>query len=204
MCLRKSVQRPRAHTGITSPREIYFATRPAPEESRRLFGAVWGGRSAASTFSPSVLPAESITRPMCLRKSVQRLRRQPCFPVPRSSFLVSPVPPSGSPQINGQTRSEPAKADNRTNAARTHEWRSRPGGIETQDIASRPVWRYASNSRRERSQNATTELQGRARTEGKAATQCQRGHKPKSKRDNRIARPGANRGQSRDIMPAQT
>ena len=93
-------------TNITPPQ------REESPESRRLFGAVWGGRSAASTFSPSVLPAERPTRPMRPRKSAQRPRRQPRSPVPRSSFLVSPVPPSGSPQINAQTRSELAKADN--------------------------------------------------------------------------------------------
>ena len=90
------------------------------------------------------------------------------YPVPRSSFLVSPVTPSGSPQINAQTRSEPAKADNRTNAARTHEWRSRPGGIETQATASRSVWRKAANSRRE----------------------------PRAKRRDRNAPPNANQGKA--------
>ena len=35
-----------------------------------------------------------------------------------------------------------------------------PGGIETQDTASRPVWRSASNSRRDRAQNTATEPHG--------------------------------------------
>ena len=81
------------------------------------------------------------------------------------SVLRPPRPlatPSGSPQRNGQTRSEPAKADNRADITRTHYWRSRPGGTGTQDTASRPVWRKAANSRRDRTQNAATGTQGRA------------------------------------------
>ena len=99
--------------------------------------------------SPSVLPAERITMPMRLRKSAQAPRRQPRSPSP-----ASPGNPSGSPQRNGQTRSKPAKADNRADITRTHYWRSRPGGTGTQDTESRPVWRKAANSRRDRTQNA--------------------------------------------------
>ena len=88
------------------------------------------------------------------------------------SHAVSPVPPvpgnpSRSPAKNGQTQSEPTKADNRTNTARTREWRSRPGGTGTQAIASRPVCRNAANSRREPRQSAAAEPQRRARSDSK-------------------------------------
>ena len=82
-------------------------------------------------------------------------------PVPR--VPASPVTPSRSPQINAQTRSEPTKAYNRTGTTRTHEQRSRPGGIGTQAIASRPVCRHAANSRREPRQSAATERHRRTR-----------------------------------------
>ena len=82
-------------------------------ESRRLFGAVWGGRSAASTFSPSVFPAENTTKPICSRKNALTPRRR----------LRSP---SGSPPENAQARSEQTKSDNRTVDPRTRYRRFRP------------------------------------------------------------------------------
>ena len=148
------------------------ATPPQREESPerrpcrfhiRLFGAAWGGRCAASTFSPSysprkdlqgqcgcvkaykrgeyvlrqfrrsvrrvqrvedslaqvwgraapnVLPTESAAKPICLRKRVQRLRRQPPPPPrPRSPRPRYPVEIAIKKR---PTRSEPTKADNRT------------------------------------------------------------------------------------------
>ena len=74
---------------------------------------VWGrGRSAASTFCPNGLPAENIAKLMRSRKNAPTPRRRlrsssPAFP---RLFRT----PSGSPPENAQTRSEPAKSDNRT------------------------------------------------------------------------------------------
>ena len=96
------------------------------------------------------------------------MRTRTAPPALVAPFSVPRIPgnPSRSPQINGQTRSELTEADNRANTARTHEWRSRPGGTGTQDDASRPVCRKT-NSRRER----------------------------RTKRDNRTALPSVNREQ---------
>ena len=69
--------------------------------------------------------------------------------------------PSGSPQRNAQSRSEPTKCDNRMAfenallAIPTH------GGIGTKLSASRSVWRCASNSRREQTQDISTEANDR-------------------------------------------
>ena len=66
----------------------------------------------------------------------------------------------------------PTTPDNRANITRTHEWRSRPGGIETQHSASRPVCQKT-NSRRDRTQNA--------------AIEPYTGREPSAKRRNRTA-----------------
>ena len=71
-------------------------------------------------------------------------------PTPFSALLRTP---SESPARNVQSQSEPTKLDNRTTfenalmAIPTH------AGMETQDTASRSVWRYASNSRCDLTQN---------------------------------------------------
>ena len=86
-----------------------------------------------------------------------------------SSVLRPPRPlatPSGSPQRNGQTRSEPAKADNRADITRTHYWRSRPGGTGTQAIASRLFFLREEKDRRE--PNAKRRDQRALRTSDKA------------------------------------
>ena len=67
---------------------------------------VWG-RAA-----PNGLPAENTAKPICLRKNAPTPRRRlrsssPAFP---RLFRT----PSGSPPENAQTRSKPAKSDNRT------------------------------------------------------------------------------------------
>ncbi len=56
--------------------------------------------------APNGLPAESTTKPMCSRKNALCRAADSVPRVPRS--------PSGSPPENAQTRSEPAKSDNRT------------------------------------------------------------------------------------------
>ena len=115
-------------------------------ESRRLFGAGLGARSPQRT-----------PRGKNFKTNMTTQRGTKAAPPAPFSVLRPPRPlatPSGSPQRNGQTRSEPAKADNRADITRTHYWRSRPDGTGTQDTASRPVWRKAANSRRDRTQNA--------------------------------------------------
>ena len=130
---------------------------------------------------------------------------------PRSPVPRIPGNPSRSPQRNGQTRSEPAKADNRADITRTHKWRSRPGGTGTQDTASRPVWRKAANSRREtrtkrRDRNAKPgDAERKARRQRcnagrcrgqNAATGTQRRAMPRAKRRDRNARPGDAEGKA--------
>ena len=114
---------------------------------------VWG-RAA-----PNGLPAENMARPICLRKNAPTPRhrlRSPAFRVPSS-----PRSPSGSPPENVQSRSEPTECDNRMAfenallAIPTH------GGIGTKHSASRSVWRCASNSRREQTQDISTETYDR-------------------------------------------
>ena len=165
-------------------------------ESRRLFGAGLGARSPQRTPRGKTCKANAVTQ--------KRTKAAP--PAPVLPYPVPPRPPatpSGSPQRNGQTRSEPAKADNRADITRTHEWRSRPGGTGTQDTASRPVWRKAANSRREtrakrRDRNARPgDAEGKApRQERKAgryrtldaARETQRRAMPSAKRRDRNAR----------------
>ena len=156
---------PNAREGRAA-REAHSLTRPAPEESPErpqcgfhfwLFGAVWGAqpqRTPRGKHFKANAPAQKRTKA-----------------TPPAPFPASPVTPSRSPQINAQTRSEPTKADNRANAARTHEQRSRPGGIGTQAIASRPVCRHAANSRREARTNAVIEPRGQTQTERQSRRQ---------------------------------
>ena len=54
--LRKDAQAPRTRTNTTPPQREESPERRQCRFHIRLFGAVWGGRSAASTFSPSVSP----------------------------------------------------------------------------------------------------------------------------------------------------
>ena len=63
----------------------------------------------------------------------------------------------GSSKVNAQTRSEPIKPDNRMTTENVLSAIPTHGGIETKHPASRPVWRYAAKSRRDRTQNTPTE-----------------------------------------------
>ncbi len=72
----------------------------------RRFG---GGRSAASTFSPQRTPRGKHFKANTFAQKRTLPRRRL-----RSPFPASPRSPSGSPPENAQTRSEPAKSDNRT------------------------------------------------------------------------------------------
>ena len=84
--------------------------------------------------SPSVLPAENISRPIGSRKNAPTLHRRLHSPRPF-------VPPSESPQRNAQVQSELTKPDNRTTSENALMAIPTHGGIETQHPASRPVWR---------------------------------------------------------------
>ena len=130
-----------------SPRETHPRRESNEEspESRRLFGAVWGAQPQRSPRGKTH-KANAIAQ-----------RRTKAAPPAPFSVLRPPRPPatpSGSPQRNGQTRSEPTKADNRRAPRERTNGDLDPRGIETQDTASRPVWRKAANSRRDRTQNS--------------------------------------------------
>ena len=68
---------------------------------------------------------------------------------PPTPFSASPSTSLGSPQINAQAQSELTRPDNRTSSENMLKAIPTHGGIEMQHTASRPVWRYAANSRRE-------------------------------------------------------
>ena len=77
------------------------------------------------------------------------------FSVPAFPRLLRP--PSGSPHENAQARSELIKPDNRTTLENALMAITTHGGIGTEHNASRSVWRYAANSRRERTQDIPIE-----------------------------------------------
>ena len=152
-------------------------TNPAPPqreespESRRLFGAGLG--RAAPTYSRRKAFQGQYDR-------AKEYKRRAASPVSGT--------PSRSPQRNAQTRSEPTKADNRTDRSRTHKWRSRPGGTGTEHIASRPVCRHAANSRCEPRQSPATETHRRTRAMAKprdrnASPGTRDGKAPRQKRE---------------------
>ena len=91
----------------------------------------------------------------------KRAHAAPPTPFPVASSLRLP---SGSPQRNAQARSEPTKSDNRTAIENALPAISTHGGIETQPPASRPVWRHAANSRRDRTQDIPREPHDRRRS----------------------------------------
>ena len=100
-------------------------------ESRRLFGAVWG---AAAVRLPPFAPADSPQKTWQSRYACAKaLLRRAADSVPR--------PPSGSPPENTQSRSKPTKPDNHTTSENALLAIPTHGGIGTQHIASRPVWR---------------------------------------------------------------
>ena len=77
-------------------------------------------------------------------------------PTPFSAFPCPFRPPSGSPHENAQARSELIKPDNRTTLENALMAITTHGGIGTEHNASRSVWRYAANSRRDRAQSIPT------------------------------------------------
>ena len=97
---------------------------------------------------------------------------------PPTPFSVSRVPfvlrrdrhkETHKPEVNPQSPITARQPENARMAITTH------GGTGTQPPASRPVWRYAANSRRDRTQNA--------------AIEPYTGREPSTKRDNRTASP---------------
>ena len=83
--------------------------------------------------SPSVLPAESMAKPIGLRKSALTPRRRLRNP----AFLRPLITPSGSPQRNAQARSELTKPVNCTAFENVLTAIPTYGGTGTQHIASR-------------------------------------------------------------------
>ena len=78
-------------------------------ESQWLFGAGLGAAAVRLPHSaPNGLPAENMAKPICSRKT--HLRHA------ATSSHVLHVSPSGSPQRNAQSRSEPTHPDSRTDA----------------------------------------------------------------------------------------
>ena len=78
-----------------------------------------GSLAQSGARSPSVLPAESMTKPMRSRKNALYLAADSVLRVPPFSVGIAATK-------NAHARSEPGKPDNRTDDSRTHEWRSRP------------------------------------------------------------------------------
>ena len=94
------------------------------------------GRSAASAFFPSVLPAENITKPICSRKNAPTPRRRLRSPFPRPFVLRRDRhKETRKPEVNPQSPITARQPENALMAITTH------GGIGTEHIASRPVWR---------------------------------------------------------------
>ena len=105
-------------------------------ESRRLFGAGLGARSPQRT-------------PRGKHGKAKRLTQKRTYAAPPSPFSAFLRSPSGSPQRNAQARSELTKPDNCTAFENVLTAIPTYGGTGTQHIASRSVWRYAANSRRD-------------------------------------------------------
>ena len=129
----------------------------------RRFG---GGRSAASTFSPQRTPRGKHDKANVFtqKRTLPRRRLRSPFP-PFSAFPRPFVLRRDRHKKNAQARSEPGNPDNRTTSENARMTISTHGGIGTQHIASRSVWRYAANSRRDRTQDIPRETHdGREQT----------------------------------------
>ena len=123
---------------------------------------VWG-RAA-----PNGLPAENTAKLMRSRKnalcraadSVLRSLRSPRSPVP---FVLrrDRHKETHKPEVNQPSSITARQPENALLAITTH------GGIGTEHNASRPVWRYASNSRRDRTQDIPIETHNRHKTNEK-------------------------------------
>ena len=132
-----------------SPRKTHSAANQmkrvqGDESPWRSLGRVAPAYSPRKTRQSQYDHAKAHLRPTA--DSVPRLFRFPAFP-----RLLRP--PSGSPHENAQSRSEPTKPDNHATSENARMAISTHGGIGTQHIASRSVWRYAANSRRDRTQD---------------------------------------------------
>ena len=136
-----------------SPRKTHSAANQmkrvqGDESPWRSLGRVAPAYSPRKTRQSQYDHAKAYLRPTA--DSVPRLFRFPAFP-----RLLRP--PSGSPHENAQARSELIKPDNRTTLENALMAITTHGGIGTEHNASRSVWRYAANSRRERTQDIPIE-----------------------------------------------
>ena len=111
-----------------SPRETHPRRESNEEspESRRLFGAVWGAQPQRTPRGKHS-KANAVTQKRTLPR---RLRSPRPF-----------VSPSGSPPENAQARSEPTKPDDHATSENARMAIPTHGGIGTEHLASRPVWR---------------------------------------------------------------
>ena len=112
---------------------------------------VWG-RAA-----PNGLPAENAAKPIWSRKNALPPRRRLRSPFPPFSAFPRPFvlrrdrhKETRNPEVNQPSSITARQPENALMAITTH------GGIGTEHNASRPVWRYASNSRRDRTQDIPT------------------------------------------------
>ena len=126
-------------------------------ESQWLFGAVWG---AAAVRLPPFAPADSPRKAFQSQCGYAKAHKS------RAADSV-PRPPSGSPPENAQSRSKPTKPDNHTTSENALLAIPTHGGIGTQHFASRPVWRYSANSRRDRTQDIPIEPYDRCKPNAK-------------------------------------
>ena len=142
-----------------SPRKTHSRRESNEEspESRRLFGAVWG---AAAVRLPPFAPAFSPRKAFQSQCGYAKAHKS------RAADSV-PRPPSGSPPENTQSRSKPTKPDNHTTSENALLAIPTHGGIGTQHFASRPVWRYSANSRRDRTQDIPIEPYDRCKPNAK-------------------------------------
>ena len=112
---------------------------------------VWG-RAA-----PNGLPAENAAKPIWSRKNALPPRRRLRSPFPPFSAFPRPFvlrrdrhKETYTTEVNPQSPITARQPENALMAITTH------GGTGTEHNASRPVWRYAANSRRDRTQDIST------------------------------------------------
>ena len=116
----------------------------------------FGGAAAVRLphFAPAYSPRKTRQSQYACAKTHSASPPTP-FSVPAFPRLLRP--PSGAPHENAQARSELIKPDNRTTLENALMAITTHGGIGTEHNASRSVWRYAANSRRERTQDIPIE-----------------------------------------------
>ena len=138
-------------------------------------------------LAPTYSPRHHSKKVVYIKRNATQSRRSFSYSRPRKGSGRNPVgiacPKTHKPQVNPQSPITPKRQENALTGDPD------PRGIETQHIASRAVWRYASNSRREPSakrpdRNARTAAQ---HTQS-AATEPHGRREPRAKHRDRAAR----------------